>query len=125
MKHLLPNTPTVTLVGYGSLMNEASVQTSCQDYTNFRTATLSGFRRHFNKVQTFCLRRGVDPNTQREAAVLCIRPAQKSDLIVSLIDVPRYAVPEFWYREHDYTPQTVTVTETNGKKDRSPSLCRL
>ena len=71
---------TITIFGYGSLLDVESALSTMPSLTNHRLATLKHYRRSFNLVSIGSIRKGI-ANGEGETAALCIRPENGAPII--------------------------------------------
>uniref|UniRef100_A0A7S3LJD4 Gamma-glutamylcyclotransferase n=1 Tax=Aplanochytrium stocchinoi TaxID=215587 RepID=A0A7S3LJD4_9STRA len=100
----------IWIIGYGSLMSEASARRTVQP-VNFGVAILKGWRRHFNLVSITNLKNGAASLQTKEIAAVSSRPGYPdSTMLVSLFQIPANEEGAYRKREGRYQYTKVSVT---------------
>ena len=92
-----PKDATVTIGGFGSLMDEASARATTPSITNWRYGWVDGYVRVFNLVSILNIVRG--NATGDHLATCTARPVDGAKLRVCLYDVPATEYPQLLARE--------------------------
>jgi hypothetical protein len=102
------------VVGYGSLLSEASARETVPGLTDFRVVRVSGYRRIFNKVGiNFISRFGQDPMS-RALASCSTEPAADCEMICTLFNCPEQEFQALFEREHRFLWIEVDCLEADG-----------
>ncbi|CAJ1954492.1 unnamed protein product [Cylindrotheca closterium] len=115
-----------TILGYGSLLSEASARVTFPDLSNFRLVRLRGMRRVFAHPHLFLVSEAlVDPATSLCLASLSTEPCNDMEIgfvaaafDVSLDEEQRLA---FVKREPDYSIMTAPYYDIDGHGDKDHS----
>ena len=94
---------TVTCLGFGSLMSLSSAESTFPRLTNFRLASIRGYRRLFGHIATIFIERGIANCATREMSSLSVEPSCADDeLLVTAFDIPSSDLPAFFKREPEF-----------------------
>ncbi len=109
---------TNTIIGFGSLLSEASARRTTPSLTNYRLVAVSGYRRIFNKtgivfISTF----GASPD-DRALSSCATRYDGTTQLTCCAFDIPAAEFPALDEREHRYAWADVTFTDSRGTAGR-------
>lgn len=97
---------SVTIFGYGSLMDASSCKRTMPNSKNYRKAMLRGYKRVFSLVSISGIRKGA---MLPYVAALAIRKASKSDYVLgSAFEIPREELSAYLEREARYRADLVT-----------------
>ena len=102
---------SVSIFGYGSLMNAASTFSTLPSATNFRAGVLSDYTRTFNLVSISGIRSGSANFETNELAALAIRHKEGSTVKGCVFDIPQDELEAYFEREHRYKRLEVLVTD--------------
>jgi hypothetical protein len=92
----------ISVVGYGSLLSEASARQTVPALQNFRLVRVPGYRRIFNKVGVvFLSRHGADPSS-RELASCSTQLDDHCEIICSQFECSPEDFVELYEREHRF-----------------------
>lgn len=92
----------ISVVGYGSLLSEASARQTVPALQNFRLVRVPGFRRIFNKVGVvFLSRHGADQNS-RELASCSTERSDDCEIICSQFECSPEDFVGLYEREHRF-----------------------
>ncbi len=102
----------ITILGLASLLLEAWARKTCPNLMNFRLARLKGYKRVFNKTDSFLIRNDLLPgNSNAYACISAVPCDDTSDLIVSAFEIPLTEWAYFVQREFEYRLVSVPFTE--------------
>lgn len=108
----------ISVIGYGSLLSEASARQTVPALQNFRLVRVPGYRRIFNKVGVVFLSRHGADQASRELASCSTEAAEHCEIICSQFECSPEDFVELYEREHrfrwievDTLPIDRTVTE--------------
>lgn len=105
---------TITVVGYGSLLSEASARQTAPGLARFRLGRVEGYRRIFNKVGiVFLARDGADPSGP-EISSCSTQPDPERSIDVALFEVGADEFAAIYEREHRFRWVEVTVQTAAG-----------
>lgn len=111
---------TITIIGLGSLMSEESARTTCPNLSNYRLTEINGYKRIFNKTDSYLARTNALPKDSNAYACLSAIPCtQTPAMIVSVFDIPLSEWPHFVQREFEYR----LVRVPHNADDRKGVLC--
>ncbi|WP_415896587.1 gamma-glutamylcyclotransferase [Neptuniibacter sp. QD72_48] len=106
----------ISIVGYGSLLSEASARETIPGLTNFRIVTVPGYKRIFNKVGVvFISRHKADPDSLQLASCSTL-PASDCEIICSQFDCTQEEYEALFEREHRFNWVEVE-TFTDGQSE--------
>lgn len=109
---------TLTIIGFGSLLSEASARRTTPGLTNYRLVTVSGYRRIFNKTGlVFIAKFGASPD-DRALSSCATRHDGVTNLICCAFDIPTEEFPALDEREHRYEWTDVTFVDRSGASGR-------
>lgn len=103
---------TVTIVGYGTLVNETSARSTTPGLTNWRYGRVAGYARVFDLVSIINIRRGL--GTGLQLASNTARPMEGVELWVSLFDIPEEEFADLEVRERRLRTSEVQYTEVDS-----------
>lgn len=93
---------TLTIIGFGSLLSEASARRTTPGLANYRLVTVGGYRRIFNKVGiVFISKFGASP-CDRTVSSCATRHDGTTRMICAAFEVPAAEFPALEEREHRY-----------------------
>ncbi len=110
-KFLSDSAELVSVVGHGSLMSIESAARSFKRIEAFRTCTVPGFARVFNKVCIHSIRSGAVDQGAREIACCSATPLPGHVLHAAAFDLHREEVPSLLEREHEFEVVPVEISE--------------
>ena len=106
---------SLTIVGFGSLLSEASARRTTPSLTNYRLVTVAGYRRIFNKTGiVFISKFGASPD-DRALSSCATRHDGATQLVCCAFDIPATEFPALDEREHRYAWADVAFTDASGK----------
>jgi len=105
----------ISVVGYGSLLSEASARETVPDLVNFRLVEVPGYRRIFNKVGIVFFRDYDVPEQSLEIASCSTEEAPESAMICSQFEVTEEAFQALYEREHRFRWIEVETIDMRGK----------
>ena len=92
----------ITIIGFGSLLSEASARRTTPGLSNYRLVTVPGYRRIFNKVGiVFVSKFGASPR-DRAISSCATRYDGTTQLVCAAFDIPADEFPALEEREHRY-----------------------
>ena len=96
-------------------MTLSSVLTTMPDASNFRYATLYGYKRSFSLISVNATRNGTSRWATNETAALAISPSDSKDAFVRgcVFDIPATQMDAYKEREHRYKLMKVDVFEAD------------
>jgi len=103
----------IQVVGYGTLLSEASARRTCPSVERFRIVRVSGFIRLFNKVSP-AWRRRYDGDDPLAIAVLATRKRAGASFLGTTFDVDDSDFLALFEREHHYRWVEVACEEEHG-----------
>ncbi len=104
----------INVVGYGSLLSEASARETVPGLEDFRLVRVKNYKRLFNKVGiVFIQRNGYDPENRRVGSCVT-RFDPNYEIICSLFRSPEDEFEALYEREHRFKWVQVECTEGNG-----------
>ncbi|KUF91950.1 hypothetical protein AM587_10017588 [Phytophthora nicotianae] len=105
----------VAIVGFGSLLSEASARSTFGDGVhNFRLATVLDYRRVFAHPASIFFQRGIANLETKEIASLSTAPAPGCKFLVSVFDIPEELLPDFYEREEEFKIISAKFQELDG-----------
>ncbi|POM75979.1 Hypothetical protein PHPALM_6839 [Phytophthora palmivora] len=114
----------VAIVGFGSLLSEASARSTFGDgVRNFRLATVVDYRRVFAHPASIFFQRGIANLQTKEMASLSTEPAPGCKFLVSVFDIPEELLPDFYEREEEFKIINVKVQELDGSAGAEALMC--
>lgn len=106
---------SIVIIGLGSLMCEKSARKTCPDLRNFHYVKLTGYKRIFNKTDSFLVRRGNITEDTTACACLSIVPDPEiKNMTVSSFEIPIKDWPALVYREFEYRLSYVPYLTFDG-----------
>eukprot|EP00695_Tsukubamonas_globosa_P003570 TRINITY_DN700_c0_g1_i2.p1 TRINITY_DN700_c0_g1~~TRINITY_DN700_c0_g1_i2.p1 ORF type:complete len:216 (+),score=38.64 TRINITY_DN700_c0_g1_i2:70-717(+) len=104
---------TVTVLAYGRMIDECMAKRTFPKLSNFRKATVKGWKRCFNLVAVSALQKGIPT---LEIAMLSVIPASAdSVLYCSAFDVPKARLDDLLERHHELKMIEVPFTDVDDK----------
>lgn len=103
----------ITILGIGSLLEEASARRTCPTLQNFRLVKVPNFKRVFNKTNSTLVHQNALPNNTKAYACVSAMPCQKITIVTSAFDIPDAEWLPFLKRESEYNLQKVRMIEEN------------
>lgn len=112
------STNTFTIIGFGSLLSEASARRTTPSLTNYRLVAVSGYRRIFNKTGiVFISKFGASPD-DRALSSCATRRDGVTTITCCAFDIPKCEFPALDEREHRYEWADVTFVDDAGATGR-------
>ncbi|CAM9169341.1 unnamed protein product, partial [Ectocarpus fasciculatus] len=111
---------SVTIFGYGSLMDVQSCRRTLPTASNFRKGELPHYRRCYNLVSIGGLKSGRGNMDTLEVAALSIAPCEHGAVLGCLFDIPADELGPYLEREHRYRAVQLEVGD-----DSSPGVTSL
>lgn len=117
------------IIGFGSLLSEASARSSFPNLNNFRLARLRGFRRVMQHPASIFFQRGIASLETREMASLSVEACEDGaddggrGFLVAAFDIPANELPEFFEREEEFFIVTAPIHELDGSVRERGLLC--
>lgn len=105
----------ISVVGYGSLLSEASARETVPGLVNFRLVEVPGYRRIFNKVGIVFFRDYKVSEASLEIASCSTEIAPESAMICSQFDMPEKEFEALYEREHRFRWIEVETIDMRGK----------
>jgi len=105
---------TISIVGYGSLLSEASARETVPHLSDFRLTRVAGYKRIFNKVGIIFVRRDGMDEGARLIASCATRRDPAHTIICSLFEVDEAGFEELREREHRLRWTEVDCTTGDG-----------
>ncbi|ETO61084.1 hypothetical protein F444_20836 [Phytophthora nicotianae P1976] len=114
----------VAIVGFGSLLSEASARSTFGDGVhNFRLATVLDYRRVFAHPASIFFQRGIANLETKEIASLSTAPAPGCKFLVSVFDIPEELLPDFYEREEEFKIISAKFQELDGSAGGEALMC--
>jgi len=114
----------ITILGIGSLLLEEWARKTCPTLSNFRLVELSGYKRVFNKTDSFLIRNDLKPIDSKAYASLSAVPVKKENtMVVSAFEISISEWAYFVQREFEYRLIEVPFTENGVTSDQYGVLC--
>ncbi|MGB1077129.1 MAG: hypothetical protein ACPG05_02395 [Bdellovibrionales bacterium] len=118
------NDQTITILGLGSLLLEEWAKKTCPNLTNFRLAKIQGYKRIFNKTDSFLVRNDLKPENSIAYACLSAVPSNDTpEMIVSSFEIPLSEWAPFVQREFEYRLIQTAFTEIETEEKGRGVLC--
>jgi len=96
----------------GSLLSEESACRTCPNLKNFRYVKLSGYKRVFNKTDSFlALNNNIPTDSKKYACLSALPDRSVEEMYVSVFDIPESDWPSIVYREFEYRLTEVPFRE--------------
>ncbi len=105
--------PTIQVVGYGSLLSEASARRTAPSLARFRLVRVPGYVRIFNKVSPAWMARH-EVRDERQVAVLAARERAGASFLGTAFAVDEDDFLSLFEREHHYRWVEVACVEEDG-----------
>ena len=105
---------SVTVFGYGSLMDVQSCRKTLPAANNFRKGELCNYRRSYNLVSIGGLKSGRGNLSTLEVAALSIFPCAQSTVLGCLFDIPADELGPYLEREHRYRAVQLEVRDESS-----------
>lgn len=109
---------TLTIIGFGSLLSEASARRTTPRLTNYRLVTVTGYRRIFNKAGIVFISRFGASRDDRAIASCATRYDGSTRIVCCAFDIPASVFPALDEREHRYHWTEVDFTDVSGPAGR-------
>ena len=107
--------PTATIVGFGSLLSEASAAGTCPGAANFRLGRIDGWRRVFAHPAAIFFERGIALAETKEVASLSAEPAVPgAGFVVAAFEIPVAELEPLLAREEEFNFVRVPVLPLGG-----------
>ncbi|GAB9474369.1 uncharacterized protein IUM83_10407 [Globisporangium polare] len=114
----------VTIVGFGSLLSEISARSTFGEHVrNFRLAVMTDHRRVFAHPASIFFERGIANLATKEIASLSTEPADGCSFLISVFDIPRSLLPDFYEREDEFRIIEVPFQERDGRPGGVALMC--
>ena len=104
----------ITVVGYGSLLYEASARKTVPQLKNFRLVEIEGHKRIFNKVGIVFIQTGLVGENSLYLSSCATRPDNNSTIICSAFECNDEDFLEIYDREHRFRWIEIPVKEKTG-----------
>ena len=122
------------IIGFGSLLSEASARSSFPNLSNFRLARLQGFQRVMQHPASIFFQRGIASLETREMASLSVEACEEggdnessssssSSFLVAAFNIPADELPEFFAREEEFFIGTAPIHELDGSVRERGLVC--
>lgn len=115
--------PVITILGLGSLIGRITALRTCPNLINFRLARLDGYRRIFNKTDSFTVFHDEIPeNSLKYGCLSAIPDISIKNMIVSAFEIPFEELIYLIEREFEYRLVEVDFKDRDGQT-RQGVLC--
>lgn len=115
---------TITIIGLGSLLSEKSALRTCPEMKNFRYASISGYKRIFNKTDTYSARLGRIPkNNKKFACISAVPSTEINEMYVSVFNISVRDWGAFLQREFEYRLVEIPFTEIDSGEKGYGIVC--
>jgi GMP synthase-like glutamine amidotransferase len=126
------------IMGFGSLLSEASARLSFPNLTGFRLARLRGFRRVMRHPASIFMERGIGRLQTQELASLCVehvdveeeeeeeeagRGGTRAGFLVAAFNIPADELPAFFEREEEFFIVSAPIHELDGAVRERGLVC--
>lgn len=108
----------IPVLGYGSLLSEASARETVPGLERFRLVRVPGYRRIFNKVGVVFFSRHGACHDSLEIASCSTEPAPGCDILCAAFDCPEEEFLALYEREHRFRWVEVEAVEADGGSSR-------
>ncbi|GGO83280.1 hypothetical protein GCM10011348_26670 [Marinobacterium nitratireducens] len=108
----------IPVLGYGSLLSEASARETVPGLERFRLVRVPGYRRIFNKVGVVFFSRHGASEDSLEIASCATEPAAGCEIVCAAFDCPDDEFLQLYEREHRFRWIEVDVIEADGGRSR-------
>lgn len=114
----------ITILGLGSLLSEESARRTCPTLQNFGLATITGYKRIFNKTDSILALSGNLPTDHKAYACLSAVPDDSGNaMIVSHFEIPEHEWAPLVKREFEYRLQSVPFVDLRNNNAGTGILC--
>ncbi len=113
----------ITIIGLGSLIDEKSARRSCPNLTHFRFAKISGYKRVFNKADSFLMRKKGIPNNNKYACLSAMPDKAIDIMYVSTFYIPKSEWHSIVEREFDYKLVSIPYEEIDSHEKGEGIVC--